>query len=169
MYFDKFPSIYYDFKYEKNDVRLQTVKDITFNVRLRREILSNVTLFETYDMKEGETPESVSEKVYGSPHYHWAIMLANDKYDYIEDFPKTTFALEKFIDAKYGLKKNDPHHYIKDGEIVDQFTIGATAVSNYDHEYQENDKKRTIKLISRNLLTSLVSNLEKYLQPGSTF
>ena len=89
MYFENFPIFLYDFKINgKTEYKL--VKDISQNVRVRKEILSSVTLYDEYDIRDGETPEIISEKVYGTPLYHWVIMLCNDNYNYIDDFPLPT-------------------------------------------------------------------------------
>ena len=111
MYFENFPQILYDYKIN-GVVDYRVVTDITRNVRFRKQILENVTLYDEYDIVEGETPEIISEKVYGTPYYHWVIMLVNQRYDYVNDFPLTTRELEEFIDTTYGDEKNMTHHYM---------------------------------------------------------
>ena len=87
MFFKDFPSFLYDFNYGNDVVKTDVVKDITRNIRVKREILSNISLFDHYDIIDGETPEIISEKFYGTPEYHWVVMLANEKYDWLSDFP----------------------------------------------------------------------------------
>lgn len=120
MYFSQFPKIYYDLPVTSTtDTTLQILTDITINVRIRKQILENITLYDEYDMKEGETPEIVAEKYYGNPELHWAIMLANERYDYHNDFPMSTQELYENTIAKYGADDlNQVHHYEKDGLIV---------------------------------------------------
>ena len=100
MYFKDFPSYLYDFNYG-NDVKTTVVKDITRNIRFKKEILDNIALYDEYDIVDGETPEIISEKFYGTPEYHWVVMLANDKYDYRSDFPIPEFILQKHIQTYY--------------------------------------------------------------------
>lgn len=121
MYFKQFPQIYYDFpKADASDVELQILTDITTNVRFRKEVLQNVTLYDEYDMLEGETPEMVAEKVYGNPELHWVIMLVNERYDYLRDFPMTSSELEEYCIRTYGANNLDKvHHYERDGLIVE--------------------------------------------------
>lgn len=90
------------------------VKDITQNVRVRTEILSNITLYDEYDIREGETPEIIAEKVYGNPNYHWVVMLCNQRYDYIDDFPLTQYELDKYITEKYGAGNEYATHHFAD-------------------------------------------------------
>lgn len=87
MYFKEFPQFLYDFKYNDYETRTSIVKDITRNVRFRKEVLENISVYDTYDIVDGETPEIIAEKIYGNPEYHWIIMLANQRFDYITDFP----------------------------------------------------------------------------------
>jgi hypothetical protein len=101
MYFDKFPKILYEY-YIKNKSQFRVVTDITRNLRVLQEVLNNVTLYDEYDMQDGETPEIVADKFYGSSEYHWVVMLVNQRYDYIDDFVLPTFEFEKYIDTKYG-------------------------------------------------------------------
>jgi hypothetical protein len=100
MYFKEFPKFLYDFKYGK-ETKTSIVTDITRNVRFRKEVLENVTLYDEYDIVDGETPEIIAEKIYGNPEYHWIIMLANQRYHYIEDFPKTFEQCRALCAVKY--------------------------------------------------------------------
>ena len=96
MYFQNFPSFLYGYQINgKTEYKLVT--DVTENVRLRTQILSNITLFDEYDIRDGETPELIAEKVYGNPLYHWVIMICNEKYNYIDDFPLPIHQLETYI------------------------------------------------------------------------
>ena len=63
MYFSNFPKIVYDFDLS-NGTDYKIVTDITQNVRLRKQILENISLYDYYDIGEGETPEIISEKFY---------------------------------------------------------------------------------------------------------
>lgn len=100
MYFKDFPQFLYDFNYGDR-VRTSVVVDVTRNVRFKKEILSNIALYDEYDIVDGETPEIISEKFYGTPEYHWVIMIANGKYDYRKDFPLPESVLQKHIKTSY--------------------------------------------------------------------
>jgi hypothetical protein len=119
MYFSNFPKIVYDFDLsDGKDYRVIT--DVTRNVRLRKQILENIALYDTYDIVDGDTPEIISEKIYGTPLYHWVIMLVNQRYDYINDFPLTQRELDEFIERKYGENKAQQiHHYEKNGFVTE--------------------------------------------------
>ena len=164
MYFKDVPQIYYDFDINGKRV-VNVVKDITHNVRFKKEILANITLYDVYDIKHGETPEIIAERIYGNSNYHWVIMLVNERYDYINDFPKATPELEKFITDKYGAgHEYDTHHYVDyNGYIVDSSNVQATPVTNYQYEDDMNESKRRIKLISPDLLNTILKNYKDLL------
>ena len=155
MYFAKFPTITYPF--EINGVlTAKTITDITTNVRIIKEVMANLTSYDEYDIQEGDTPEIISEKVYGSALYHWVLMITNDRYDYTVDFPLTTYELEQYVNRKYGIDIYETHHYEdENGNVINENNINVygiasvqRAVSNYDYEARLNESKRRIKLIS---------------------
>lgn len=102
------------------ETTLQILTDITTNVRVRKEVLENVTLYDEYDILEGETPEMIAEKIYGNPELHWVIMIVNQRYDHYRDFPLTTRELEQHCANTYGADNiNSVHHYERNGIITE--------------------------------------------------
>lgn len=101
MYFESFDKIYYNFEVN-GKTQTSIVTDIIKNVRIRKSVLSSITLYDEYIIKDGETPEIIAELVYGRPDYHWTILLANNMYDYLNDFPIADRSLPKMILDKYG-------------------------------------------------------------------
>lgn len=159
MYFEEFPKFLYDFEINGERV-IKRVTDITQNVRLRKEVLANVVLFDSYDIVDGETPEIIAEKFYGDSKYHWVVMLANQMYDYRSDFPLPYPELTSYIEDKYGSDADDVKYYISpNGHVVNSDYPGATSVSYRQYEEAENEKKRRIKIVSPNVLTAI---LEQY-------
>lgn len=118
MYFSNFDKMVYDFNIG-GKVDYKVVTDITKNVRFRKEVLENVSLYDFYDIEEGDTPEIISEKVYGTPYYHWVVMISNQKYDYVKDFPLSQKELDEYIDTKYGDKKYHIKEYKKNNAVQD--------------------------------------------------
>lgn len=160
MYFNKFPKILYDYSIGTNTNAVY-VTDITRNIRFRRDVLANVSVYDYYDIQDGDTPDKIAERVYGNSQYHWIIMLMNDRYDYLNDFPLTTYNLEKYIAQKYGSGTYDIHHYVnEDGFIVNSDYSGATSVSNYDYETSVNESKRRIKIVPKELIDKILSDYD---------
>ena len=61
MYFSNFPIIPYD---SVGQGKFKDVTNLLRRVALRSKVKSNVLLFDTYDVQEGETPESIAFKLY---------------------------------------------------------------------------------------------------------
>ena len=163
MYFKEFPKFLYDFKYGTT-TKTTVVTDITRNVRFRKEVLENVTLFDEYDIVDGETPEIVAEKIYGNPEYHWIIMIANQKHDYISDFPLSEHALEKHIVATYGATRYSIRHYVNAaGFVVNSDAAGAVSVTNDEFERDINASKRRIKIISPQIISTILTQFKDLL------
>jgi hypothetical protein len=173
-YFKGFPNIVYDFSSDNESISY-LLKDITRNVRFRKELLKDITLYDEYDIVDGETPEIIAEKVYGSPFYHWIVMLANERYDYIQDFPMTQNELDQYIKHTYGSLSNainktmywvnsvgDVVYYDETNPTSPLNYVGnKTKVTAYDYEIKVNESKRRIKLISPKLLTTIIKNFRE--------
>ena len=166
VYFKRFPKMLYDFEYDYDatldaDVRTaKRVTDITANVRFRRDVLANISIYDEYDIIEGETPEIIAEKFYGSAQYHWVIMLANERFDYRSDFPLTQIALTDYIAAKYDDPSGVHHYEDENGVWVDEGTAGAVSVSNTQYEDKINESKRRIKIPSREIITKILKDFK---------
>lgn len=102
MFFKKFPKVYYPFPtQDEKDTFIRVVTDVTKNLRVYKKALNDIVLFDEYDIIDGDTPEIISEKLYGTPYYHWLIMISNDLYDHINDFPLTDYELSEYVTNKY--------------------------------------------------------------------
>lgn len=113
-YFTHFPVIPYKFNLGGIDT-LITVKDIALNVRVIKYILENSTLYDEYDIEDGETPDSIQYRLYGKHEYHWIIMLLNQIYDVERDFPLSVVDLSTYISIKYGEDNHYAQHLLEDG------------------------------------------------------
>lgn len=159
MYFTNFPKFVYDFDVkDKRVARIMT--DITRNVRFRTSILSNITSYDEYDIVDGETPEIIAEKFYGNANYHWIVMLVNERFDYLNDFPMTYVTLQKHITTKYGVGNEfATHHYENSrGFVVNSDEEGAYPVSNSEYEERLNESKRRIKMVSPAVIDVILNN-----------
>ncbi len=167
MYFGNFRKIGYslDKKYFKS------VTDLMSRVKIRDGILDNITLYNKYDVKSGETPENIAFKHFGNPDLHWVILLTNNIQDRYYDWPMSEQELELFIKDKYS-NPDGIHHYEitqssgkQTGNGPDDYThkievnstvSGATPVSNREYEQRLQDKKRLIKLLDNKFVDSFI-------------
>ncbi len=101
MFLDHFPKIAYKFDsgvYGSYDL----VTNVFFRIRIIKEVLQEVSAYYEYDIKDGETPEIIADKVYKNAEAHWIILLANEIMDPVFDWPMDDTALTKYIIDKYG-------------------------------------------------------------------
>ena len=98
MYFDNFPTIPYD---AEGNGKFKDVKNLLRRVGIRAKVKANTLLFDTYDVRNGETPESLAFKLYGDAELHWVIMLLNDVTDRYHDWPMSEAQFLQFINEKY--------------------------------------------------------------------
>jgi len=168
MYFQNFPKIYYAFEY-RDGMRLQIVRDITLNLRPVKEILENVMYYEDYDIADGDTPEIIAEKLYGDPLLHWVILLTNERYHYLKDFPVPEEFFEEYLANIYGPSGGArthslygrPHYLSPSGRVVDSNYPLARAVSNREYEAKVNQAKRRIRIVNPRLIGMFVQNLQE--------
>ena len=107
MYFKSFPYTFYSLD-DTNTVQLVT--DITTRVALSDEVKENLSLYEEYDIRDGETPELVADKFYSNPELHWLVLHYNEIIDPRFDWPLDTNKLLRYVAGKYA-NTNGIHHY----------------------------------------------------------
>ena len=107
MYFDSFPVIFYD---SSGDLIFKDVTNLLRRVGLRTKVRTNSLLYDTYNVKEGETPEMIAHKLYGDTELHWIILLVNEVTDRYHQWPMTTPQFLDFINDKYD-NPDGIHHY----------------------------------------------------------
>ena len=167
MYFSEFPTIPYD---AEGNGKFKDVKNLLRRVGIRAKVKSNTMLYDTYDVKNGETPESIAFKLYDDAELHWVIMLINDITDRFHDWPLTEAQFLQFINEKYS-NPNAIHHYEIEQESGDtsiKIDIGtsnsdyplATAITNYEYEQEEQDNKRKIRLLDPSFIDSFVDEFK---------
>lgn len=108
MYFQNFPLAYYSLYDDLSNVNIVT--NITARVKLSDEVKNNLSLFDEYDIKDGDTPEIVADRFYNNPQLHWIVLHANEILDARFDWPQTTDNLKKYCEGKY-TNINAVHHY----------------------------------------------------------
>lgn len=161
-YFNRLPKIQYLYTINDEPV-LITIKDIALNVRFKEQYLDKISLFDLYDIEDGETPDSIAAKFYNRPELCWIIMLFNERYDYIKDFPLSSRELERYIDEKYGPDGRGQTHILFGKEhwvdyrgfVVEPNSKYAQRVTNYEYEISLNESKRRIKLIRPELVAKI--------------
>ena len=159
MYFDSFPII----QYGSTDGTIKNVTNLLRRVAIRTKVKTNAALFDTYDIKSGETPEIIADKFYDDPELHWVIMLVNNVTDRYHDWPMNEQQFSTFVNEKYSNPDGIHHHEItqESGDTTQKIEVydpdlissdtdaytSATAITNREFEESEQDKKRKIRLL----------------------
>ncbi len=134
------------------------VRDFIRAIRIDPGLKNNPFNFTVYSAKDNETPEIISHMFYQTTMYHWIIMLFNEKFDPLNDFPKSDELIRKQTVNQFG-SLNAVHHYENDsGEWVDEFTIEAERipVTNYEYMTKLNEDKRPVKILRKELVSEFV-------------
>ena len=97
-YFNEFPEIDYNITGQKG--KTKKVTDIWRRVKVRSKIADNVSLYDQYDVPEGDSPETIAFKVYGSTDYFWVICLLNNVVNRYHDWPLDEFNFQQFVKDK---------------------------------------------------------------------
>lgn len=98
-YFRYFPTTVYSSSDNSSGVDLLT--NLMARFKLNDAFKTNASVYYKYDVQDGDTPEIVAYKVYGSVEKHWVILLMNDMVDPQFDWPLDNRSLSIYIDKKY--------------------------------------------------------------------
>jgi hypothetical protein len=98
-YFRFFPQTYYNLEDEKNNV--DVVTNIMSKFSFEPSFKNNSVIYYEYVITDGETPEMLAHKIYGSAEKHWIILSLNDIVSPMSDWPLEQRSLIKLIDKKY--------------------------------------------------------------------
>ena len=173
-YFNEFPVINYNLSGVNGNTK--EVTDIWRRVKVRSKIANNVALFDKFDVPEGDSPETVAYKVYGSADYVWVVCLLNNVVNRYYDWPLDEYNFQQYVADKYSNPAGIHHYEITqlsgrqtgDGPSdyshkleVNSDVSGAQSVSNIEYERREQDKKRQIKLLQPNYLNNFIDEFKR--------
>ena len=174
MYFKNFPTIMYD---SVGDGNFKDVKNLLRRVGIRAKVKANTLFYDTYDVKEGETPESIADKLYDDPELHWIVLLINDVTDRYHQWPMNYSQFNEFIADKYD-DIDGTHHYElaqssgnTDTKIEvynnsalytgdDDSYSNATVITNREYEEAQQETKRQIRLLDPQYVESFIEEYE---------
>ena len=171
MFFENFPIIAYD---SVGNGEYKAVTDLLRRVALRSKVRSNVLVFDTYDVKQGETPEMLADKLYNDPELHWVILLINDITDRYHQWPMNNNQFIAYLNDKYS--NVDATHHYEISQVSGDTTIkinigtdntehsGASIVTNREYEEERQDELRKIRLLNPIYIDPFVSEYEKMIK-----
>ena len=175
-FFNRFPLLAYDVA---NNDNYKLVPDILRRVKMRTSLRSSKFLFDTYDVKDGETPETIACKWFGDAELHWVILMTNNVTDRYHGWPMNQVQFQAFLEDKYS-NPDGIHHYEltqDSGRTTSQGpsdyshkvevtsdTFNASSVSNREYEEREQDKKRSIRLLNQKFLSDFIEEFDNLIK-----
>jgi hypothetical protein len=186
-YFRELPDIEYQSQLPTKNSSLNyvRVKNLFRRVKLRDDLQNVFTLFNKYQIKDGERPDTIAENLYGSSDLDWVVLLSANIINARDSWPLSNRDLYKFVEEKYGIDvMNEVKYYqttqvknskgnliLPAGKVVDKdFSIPnpdnpynilnpVVGVSYYDYEVEKNNKKRTIYILKPQYLQQYLNDI----------
>ena len=172
MYFSQFPLNVYD---AVGDGDFKVVTDLLKRVALHTKAKSVSSLYDTYDVRNGETPEMLAHKFYGDAQYHWVILLVNNITDRYHQWPMNNRQFLAHLAERYDNVDATHHYEISQvsGDTDVKINIGAsnvdtdgdtiataTLVTNREYEEEKQDALRKIRLLDPAYLEQFLQDFE---------
>ena len=166
--FASYPAITYDFttRTDANQI-IETIQDLTTKISMVISDADFDNMCVHYSIQNGELPETISQKIYGTTDYDWAILYINGIGNLNAEWPLSDIELIEFATLKYGAPYiYDVHHYEKLPEnlVMDESFIisqyGAqyvNPITNVDYETSVNEQKRFIYVIKPENISTFVT------------
>ena len=171
MFFENFPIIAYD---SVGNGEYKAVTDLLRRVAIRSKVRSNVLVFDTYDVKQGETPEMLADKLYNDPEFHWIILLINNITDRYHQWPMNYNQFLTYLNDKYSNVEATHHYEISQvsGDTTIKINIGsdntehsgASIVTNREFEEERQDELRKIRLLNPIYIEPFVAEYQKIMK-----
>ena len=152
------------------------VTDILRRVKIKSSIKDSLTMFDTYDVQGGESPETIAYKLYGDSKHHYVILLLNNITDRYYGWPLGDSEFETYVTKKYAgpgaihhyevtqssgrTTSNGPEDYSHRIEVNSDAT-GAEAITNYEYERRLQDQLRQIQILNPDYLSAFDKEYNK--------
>ena len=173
MYFSQFPTIFYD---AVGKTGPKIVTHLLKRVAVHSKARATTAVYDTYDVRNGETPEMIAHKYYGDAEYHWVILLVNNITDRYHQWPMNTRQFLAHLAERYD-NVDAVHHYEINqvsGDTSVKINIGitnididgntiadATLITNREYEEEKQDVLRKIRLLDPIYLDQFVKDFQR--------
>ena len=142
-YFSKVPDL--DYVSRLPDSRIGDyikVKNLFKGVRLREDILQDLTVFEKYQIQGEDRPDNVAYNFYGDSKLDWLILKCNNIINIQSEWPMTQEDFDRYLLKKYETYDNiynGIHHYetieIKNSKGVVMVPEGLQVPSDWTYTF----------------------------------
>lgn len=181
-YFDNFPIIKYTLPL---DGYSRTITDITKRFNPIAEVMKKATLFYDFAIRDGQTPEIVSDIFYSTMEYHWIIMMFNQVFDNNYQWPMTedeffSHILLNYTSESYAKNTVKNYYHIVQQEtnyqgvvIKQRKNIIDLSIYNtlddyerdfeyiWDYEFRLNEERRNIKILDSSYVAKVLIEKER--------
>ena len=97
-FFKQFPNATYQFEPGTST----NITDIFRHVDVNDRLASDINSYTYYEIEDGERPDNVSQKLYGTPDFYWTFFIVNESLkNGIDDWPKAYSAIEAELQLEY--------------------------------------------------------------------
>ena len=189
-YFRELPNLQYQSPYTSriSSSTYVTAKNIFRRMKIRDDLKSAFSVFNKYEIDDGDRPDTVARDFYGKSNLDWVVLITANIINVRDEWPLSDKEVYDFTVSKYGLTEvNNIKHYetkkitnsrgvvvLRSGEIVDAgFTINyydggditttpsntVRGVTNYEYEVIENQKKRSIDILRPEYLQQFLNDI----------
>jgi hypothetical protein len=119
-YFRELPDLYYQspLSTRTSSKEYVRIKNLFRRVKLRDDLQNVFTLFNKYEIGQGERPDTIAEDLYGSNDLDWVVMMSAGIINLHDQWPLSDYDLYRYAENKYGDDLNAIHHY-ETIEVVD--------------------------------------------------
>lgn len=118
---------------------------------LMPEFLKSPSLYYTYTVQDGDTPEIIAAKYYGDSYRYWIVLFTNQMLDPQWNWPLNRNAFENYMAKKYYNVNphNVIHHYEKTIKQFNTSTLTTTynTVVIDDVDYEKQDRLNYVAFI----------------------
>lgn len=149
-YFKNFPKV--DYALEKAN-QYEFVTSVVSRFGIEDQLKENTSVFYTYEVRDGDTPEILASKIYGNSERHWIILMMNDIVDPQYDWPLTYQRFNEYVDEKYSTS-----------EYADTANTGITGLT---WAQNANNVYAYYKVVTKT--TSTNTSVEKYEVDSNTY
>ena len=172
-YFKSIPNVAYDINGNAPNT-FQKATNIMKRPMFKPAVVSEITDYYPYRIKDGYRPDMVSQELYGTPAYAYLILMFNDIYDPVFDWPLGLKQFDNYIVSKYGsmdsavstvkyyyqiIRAEVPKTELAERIPAVKYIIDSTAyallgederttISQYDWEFELNDEKTELQMIN---------------------
>tara|TARA_R100000231_G_scaffold128819_1_gene100048 strand:+ start:76 stop:630 length:555 start_codon:yes stop_codon:yes gene_type:complete len=158
-------------------------------MKIRDDLKNNFSVFNKYEIRDGERPDIVAKNLYGKSNLDWVVLITANIINVRDEWPLSSKELYDFTVSKYGIKEiNKVKHYettevknmngaiiLPKGKIVDEnFKIRKPDIANeatttinpvrgvtyYEYEVEENEKKRNIDVLRGQYLQEFIIDIK---------